>query len=156
MLSTPIGRHRPETGATVEESGPFGVCNFEVELDGRQVGFAEVRGLGCEFDYTTDGVHCRVNAITLRRALLGDRALWSWVHQRRSDATDPRTVRITLMDATQSPVCRWELRRVRPVAWSGPSFDAMAAGQLATEELVIVADDIEYTVVVEAGADGEP
>jgi hypothetical protein len=129
----------------VDERGPFGVSNFEIELDGRDVGFAEVRGLGCELDYASDHVQRRVNAVTLRRALTGDLTLWNWVQQNRSNATDLRTVRITLLDARQSPVCSWELRRARPVAWSGPSLDAAAAGELATEELVLVADDIEFT-----------
>ena len=133
----------------MEERGPCGVCNFEIELDGRSVGFAEVRGLGCELDYAADHVQCRVNAVPLRRALLGDLTIWSWVQQNRSDATDLRTVRITLLDSRQSPVCSWELRRARPVAWSGPSLDAAAAGELATEELVIVAEDIEYTPAAE-------
>src|SRR5262245_22158482 len=122
---------RARLGTTVDDCGPYGVCNFEVELDGRSVGFAEVRGVGCELDYAAGQVHCRVKAVTMRRGLLGDRTIWSWVQRNRSDATDLRTVRVTLLDSRRSPVCSWELRRARPAAWSGPSLDAAAAGELA-------------------------
>ena len=146
---------RAGRGRAVEERGPYGVSNFEVEIDGRSVGFAEVRGLGCELDYAADQVHCCVNAVALRRALLGDLTIWTWIHQNRSDAIDLRTVRITLLDSLQSPVCSWELRRARPVAWRGPSLDATAARELAMEELVIVAEDIEYTPAEEREGDRE-
>jgi len=128
----------------MEERGPFGVSNFEIELDGRSVGFAEVRGLGVELDDTDDHASWRVKAVTLRRAVIGDLTLWKWVLRNRSDAKDLRTVRITLLDTRQSPVCSWTLRGARPIAWRGPTLDAAGAGDAATEELVIVAEDLEY------------
>jgi phage tail-like protein len=127
----------------VEERGPFAVGSFEVEIDGRTIGFAEVHGLGVQLEHTAERVECRVNAVTLRRALVGDRSIWSWVQRSRAEKPDLRTVRITLLDSQQSPVCGWELRGARPVAWTGPSLDA-SAGEVAMEELVIVAEDIDY------------
>jgi phage tail-like protein len=119
------------------------VGNFEIAIDGRTTGFAEVHGLGLQLEHTADRVQCRVNTITLRRALCGDRTIWNWVQQSRGEADDLHTVRITVLDSQQSPVCSWELRGARPVAWTGPSLDA-SAGEIAMEELVIVAEDIEY------------
>jgi phage tail-like protein len=123
----------------------FGVCNFVVELDRHNIGFAEVRGLGCELDYRDEHVELRVNPITLRRAVCSDLTIWSWVQRNRAEAVDLRTVRITLLDPSQSPVCTWELQEARPIAWTGPHLDATAAGDLAMEEVVIAAESIEYT-----------
>ena len=122
---------------------PCGVDNFEVELGGENIGFSEVRGLGCELDHTGTHVDCRANAVTLRRAFSSDLTLWSWVNGHRSKATDTRTVRITLMDSLHRPICTWVLQRARPIAWTGPQLDSMATGQLAMEELVIAAESID-------------
>jgi len=128
----------------VEERGPYVACNFEVELDGRSVGFSEVRGLGFELEDADDQVRRRVNAVPLRRALVGDPTIWRWVNGSGRARSDLRTVRITLLDAGHEPVCSWELRGARPVAWSGPTLNAAAGSELATEELVIVAEEIDY------------
>ena len=132
-------------GAGVEGRELFGVCNFVVELGTQNIGFAEVRGLGCELDYRGEQAGFRVTPVTLRRAVGSDLTIWSWVQGNRAGATEPRTVRITLLDGRHSPVCTWELHGARPLAWVGPRLDASAADELAMEELVIVAENIEYT-----------
>jgi phage tail-like protein len=45
--------------------------------------------------------------------------------------------KITLKDAWTQEVATWELRRVLPSKWSGPSFDANGSG-VAIEQLELV------------------
>src|SRR4051812_32880391 len=110
---------------------PCGAHIFEVEIDDRAIGFSAVLGLGCEFDYADDGrtVNSRVTAVTLRRGVTGDFALWSWVHAVLRGEPSTRTVRVHLLDDHRNVVCSWVLGQARLQRWSGPALDA-AGGAL--------------------------
>jgi phage tail-like protein len=118
-------------------------CNFDVDLGGESVGFAEVSGLGYELDYRGDVTVGRVGNVTLRRAVTGDLTLWSWVRRALDGAAGPGTVRVTLLDSRREPVCTWELRDTRPLKWNGPDFDA-SANDVAMEEVVLTAEGLEF------------
>ena len=113
------------------DGDPIGACNFLVDLDGEQVGFSQVLGLGFEPEQRL------ATPVTLRRAAGSDLALWLWALK-----PEPRTVTVTLLDARLEPACRYVLQRARPVKWTGPDLDASST-EVAMEELVLAADGIE-------------
>jgi len=128
------------------DKNPYGACNFEVDLGGETVGFAEVNGLGCELEYAGKRVVSRVTEVTLRRGVSGDLTIWSWVRRSLDGAFAPRTVTITLLDVQMHPVCVWELLQARPVKWTGPALNAAGGGKIAMEELVLTAEGLEFKV----------
>jgi phage tail-like protein len=133
--------------ATTEEEvriDPCGAHNFEVEINDVAVGFAEVFGLGCEFDYAEDGesVTSRVTDVTLRRGISGDAEIWSWVRSVMRGRADERTVTVRLLDDRRAEVCSWVLDAVRLRRWSGPTLRAVG-GTLAMEEIVLTAQSVE-------------
>ena len=133
---------------TAEEwvrSDPHGAHNFTVEINNIAVGFAEVFGLGCEFDYAESdkSVASRVTDVTLRRGITGESEVWSWVRSVISGTADERTVTVRLFDDRRTEVCSWVLGEVRLRRWSGPRLDAMG-GTLAMEEIVLAAQSIEF------------
>ena len=113
------------------EGDPVGACNFEVELGGESVGFSEVLGLGYEPEKRT------VTPVTLRRGAGHDLALWAWARK-----PAPRTVTITLLDATMRPACRYVLQGARPIKYTGPELNA-TGNDVAMEELVLTAEGLE-------------
>jgi phage tail-like protein len=113
------------------EGEPIGAGNFVVDLGGEVVGCSQVLGLGYEPE------HRRVAPVTLRRAAGRDGAMWSWAR-----SPEPRTVTVRLLDAAGTTACTYVLHRARPIRWNGPVLDA-AAAEVATEELVLAADDLE-------------
>jgi phage tail-like protein len=125
---------------------PYGAYNFTVEIDDVAVGFAEVSGLGCEFDYTetdsAESVTSHVTDVTLRRGITGDTAVWSWVHSAMRGKSEGRTVTIRLLDDRHAEVCSWVLGQARLRRWSGPTLNAVT-GTLATEEIVLTAQSVE-------------
>lgn len=85
-----------------------------------------------------------VPTVTLRRAVDGSRVFHSWGHSAGSGKPDLRTVTVLLLSAPGGePVQRWELRKARPVRWSGPGLDALS-GDLAMEELEITYESVEW------------
>src|SRR5262245_57390135 len=90
---------------------PYGACNFTVEINDVEVGFAEVSGLGCEFEYTEadESVTSHVTDVTLRRGITGDAAVWSWVRSAMRGKPDVRTVTVRLLDDRRAEVCSWVL-----------------------------------------------
>jgi hypothetical protein len=129
--------------ATEGDRDAHSACNFDVDLGGESVGFAEVSGLGYELDYGGDVIVGRVGNVTLRRAVTGDLTLWSWVRRALDGAFEPGTVRVTLLDSRREPVCIWELRGTRPLKWNGPDFNA-SANDVAMEEVVLTAEGLEF------------
>lgn len=126
---------------------PYAAFNFEVDIGGVVVGFAEVIGLGCEIDYpeTDEGrIASRVNDVIFRRGVTGDLSIWAWVRTVMSGERDARTVTVSLLDERRNPVCVWVLVGARPTKWSGPTFMAMGT-EVAMEELVVSADGLEFT-----------
>ena len=124
---------------------PYGAYNFTVEINDVAVGFAEVSGLGCEFDYTEgdESVTSRVTDVTLRRGITGETEVWSWVRSVMRGTADGRTVKVRLLDDRRTEVCSWVLGQVRLRRWSGPTLNAVG-GTLAMEEIVLTAQSVEF------------
>ncbi len=142
---------------------PYGAFNFMVKLGnagGEDMivgGFSDVSGLGNEVKYSEyrngndPENHVRkvgnVNStddITLKRGLIGDLRLFAWLKDTREGNFDPRTVTITLHDEAHSPVCSWILQQAQPKKWVGPTMTAKGGGEVAMEELHLVAERIDF------------
>ncbi len=120
-------------------------------------GFSDVTGLGNEIVYAEyrngndPENHVRkiptVNKtgdVTLRRGLIGDLRLFEWIKATREGVYNPRTVTITLLDEARQPVCSWVLRNAQPKKWVGPTLAAKGGGEVAMEELHLVAERIDF------------
>jgi phage tail-like protein len=144
---------------------PFQGFNFLVSISGEDpetpaAGFAEVTGLGVEVEYVEyrsgnertlaprrmPGLH-RVSDVTLRRGLIGSTSLFDWIKAATTGAPSRRDVAITLLDESRSPVVAWRLRDAQPKKWSGPSLRAKSSGEVAVEELVLVAEGLDMESV---------
>jgi len=142
---------------------PYGAFNYLVKLgdNGRADdivgGFSDVSGLGNEVKYSeyrngNEPVnHVRKIAntnstddVTLKRGLIGDTSLFEWLAATRRGAFEPRTVLITLLDEARQPVCSWKLISAQPKKWVGPTLGAKGGGEVAMEELHLVAEQIDY------------
>src|SRR5271163_463759 len=103
---------------------PYGAFNFMVKLgnggneDQIVGGFSDVSGLGNEVKYSEyrngndPENHVRkvpnVNStddVTLKRGVIADLTLFTWLKSTREGTLDPRTVTVTLLDEARSPVC---------------------------------------------------
>jgi phage tail-like protein len=142
---------------------PYGAFNFLVKLGDEggeeQIvgGFSDVSGLGNEIKYSeyrngndADN-HVRkvpnINStddVTLKRGVIGDLRLFSWLKAQREGDLDPRTVTITLMDEGRQDVCSWVLRNAQPKKWVGPTLAGKGGGEVAMEELHLVAEQIDF------------
>jgi len=140
-------------------NNPYGAFNFMVKL-GDAGGFSDVSGLGNEVKYSeyrngNDAEnHVRkvpnVNStddVTLKRGVIGDLRLFSWLKATREGTPDPRTVTITMLDERRTAVCSWVLRSAQPKKWVGPTLAAKGGGEVAMEELHLVAERIDYESV---------
>jgi hypothetical protein len=56
----------------------------------------------------------------------------------------PRTVTIALLDENRAAVCRFVLQRAQPKRWVGPTLAAKGGGEVAMEELHLVAERITF------------
>ena len=143
---------------------PYGAFNFLVRLGGMgaedQVvgGFSDVTGLASEVKYVEyrngndPQNHARKIATTnttqdvvLRRGLIGDLRLFDWLKATREGTLDRRTVTIVLLDQARAPVCEFVLFRAQPKKWLGPVLAAKGGGEVAMEELQLVAEQIDFT-----------
>jgi phage tail-like protein len=142
---------------------PYGAFNFMVKLGdagGEERiagGFSDVSGLGNEIKYSeyrngndTDN-HARkvpnVNStddVTLKRGVIGDLRLFTWLRDTSRGDIQPRTVTITLLDERRSAVCSWILLKAQPKKWVGPTLTGKGGGEVAMEELQLVAESIDY------------
>lgn len=144
-------------------NNPYGAFNFMVKLGdvgGEELiagGFSDVSGLGNEIKYSeyrngNDAQnHVRkvpninsVDDVTLKRGVIGDLRLFSWLQATSRGEIQHRTVTITLLDERRSPVCSWVLHDAQPKKWVGPSLTGKGGGEVAMEELHLVAESIDY------------
>jgi phage tail-like protein len=144
-------------------NNPYGAFNFIVKLgdaggeDQVVGGFSDVTGLSSEVVYANyrngndpenhvrkiPTLH-RTGDVTLKRGVIGDLRLFTWLKETREGALDPRTVVITLLDESRVPVCSWVLRNAQPQKWVGPTLAAKGGGEVAIEELHLVAEQIDF------------
>lgn len=144
-------------------ANPYSNFNFMVKLgdtggeDQIAGGFSDVSGLGNEVKYAeyrngNDAEnHVRkvgnVNStddVTLKRGVIGDLTLFQWIQATRRGEFDPRTVTITLLDEARAPVCSWVLSSAQPKKWVGPTLAGKGGGEVAMEELHLVAESVEF------------
>jgi phage tail-like protein len=142
---------------------PYGAFNFMVKLgegggDDQIVGgFSDFSGAGNEVkfsDYRNGNDpenHTRkianvnsVDNVTLKRGIIGDLRLFNWLKQTREGDHKPQTVTVTLLDERRTPVCRWLLIAAQPQKWVGPTLAAKGGGEVAMEELHLVAERIDF------------
>ena len=140
---------------------PYGAFNFEVDLGdgaaGATAGFSDVVGLGAEITYAdyrngNDKANrvrkiptlASTDVVVLRRGVIGDPRLFDWFKAVRDGTPQPRTVTITLLDESRAPVCSWRLTNAQPTRWVGPTLAARGKGQVAMEELHLVAESIDF------------
>jgi phage tail-like protein len=146
-----------------QRNDPYGAFNFTVRLgnnggeDQIAGGFSDVSGLGNEVkfsEYRTGADkpnHVRkvpnINStddVTLKRGVIGDLRLFKWLQSTREGNFDPQTVTITLLDERRATVCRWILQKAQPKKWVGPTLAAKGGGEVAMEELHLVAEQIDF------------
>jgi phage tail-like protein len=53
-------------------------------------------------------------------------------------------VTITLLDERKARVCDWILTNAQPKKWVGPTLAAKGGGEVAMEELHLVAEKIDF------------
>jgi phage tail-like protein len=142
---------------------PYSAFNFTVKLgdtggeDQIGGGFSDFSGAGntvkfAEYRNGNDPEnHVRkvanVNTtedVTLKRGIIGDLRLFDWIKSTREGTFQPRTVTITLLDEARTPVCSWTLRAAQPSKWVGPTLAAKGGGDVAMEELHLVAERIDF------------
>lgn len=142
---------------------PFGNFNFMVKLgdsggeDQIVGGFSDVSGLGNEVKFSEyrngndKENHVRkianVNStddITLKRGVIGDLRLFAWLKATREGDIQPRTITITLLDERRTAVCSWVLSSAQPKKWVGPTLAAKGGGEVAMEELHLVAERVDF------------
>jgi phage tail-like protein len=147
-----------------QRDNPYGAFNFLVKLgdswDETQIagGFSDVSGLGNEVKFseyrsgndTANHVRkvantCTTDDVTLKRGLIGDTRLFEWLKETRNGSFDPRTVTISLQDeARTATVCVWVLENAQPKKWVGATLAGKGGGEVAMEELQLVAESIEF------------
>ena len=142
---------------------PYGRFNFIVTLgtlggeDTVVGGFSEVSGVSSEVVYAeyrngNDRENhvrkiptvTRTGDVTLRRGVIGDLRLFTWLKTTREGDTSPQTVTITLLDEARRPVCSWVLYRAQPRKWTSPTLSATGT-DVAVEELVLVCERLDFT-----------
>jgi phage tail-like protein len=142
---------------------PYGAFNFMVKLgdsggeDQITGGFSDVSGLGNEVKYSEYRAgndkenHVRkvpntntTDDVTLKRGVIGDLSLFAWLKATREGTINKQTVTITLLDEARSPVCRWVLQAAQPKKWVGPTLAGKGGGEVAMEELHLVAESIDF------------
>jgi phage tail-like protein len=142
---------------------PFGAFNFQVKLgdsggeDQIAGGFSDVSGLGNEVKYSeyrngnekTNHVRKVANTnttddVTLKRGIIGDLRLFDWLRATRDGIFQPKTVIITLFDEARAPVCQWTLLYAQPKKYVGGTLAAKGGGEVAMEELHLVAEQIDF------------
>lgn len=139
---------------------PFPNFNFTVTFDGAELfgGFSDVSGLVTELTVAeyregnepenhvrkVAGVH-KVNDLTCKRGVINSETLWAWIQEARTQGPSAKkTVVVTLLDERREPVQKWTARGVIPLKWTGPTLTGKGGGDVATEELVLSCEALDY------------
>ncbi len=140
---------------------PYSQFNFLVDIGGPAAdspsgGFQEVSGLGLEMtvaeyragnkkDNAPDKISggYKVSDVTLKRGVMGDEALYTWLDEMRNGSYDaPRTVTIELLSEDRQTVASvWKLVGARPMTYTGPTLSG-AGTDVAVEELVLACEGL--------------
>ncbi|TYB64793.1 phage tail protein [Nonomuraea sp. PA05] len=144
---------------------PYGAFRFKVEFAASTVGggrafdghCSDVSGLGSEINYSDyregeDKYNTvrkipntyKVDEVTLKRGLYGSTDLFEWFKEVRDGKYMPRSVTITLNDEANAQASIFTLINAQPKKWVGPTLVAKGGGEVAMEELHLVAERIEF------------
>ncbi len=132
------------------------LVNFGPDPGDPKAGFQEVSGLGMEItvqEYRAGnkkgnapdkitGVY-KVPDITLKRGVMGDDTLYTWLDQVRAGAQEEalRSVSIELLSEEGEAVQTWLLKGARPIKYTGPALSGKAT-DVAVDELVLACEDV--------------
>ena len=126
-------------------------------------GFSDVSGLGIEVKLLRVPQRQRARSTHVRKvaehaqapttspssaALVGDRRLFDWLKgDARGRPSTAQTVTITLLDEAREPVATLSCLNAQPKKWVGPTLAAKGGGEVAMEELHLVARGHRVPVV---------
>lgn len=121
---------------------PLFKTHFRVFIGVEEIGIQAISPLHFEdADPLDDEV---IQTVTMRRAVMLDRTLYTWRAAIAAGKDDARDVTIVLLDGPGGkPVGIWRLATAVPIRWSGPDLDALSS-ELAFEELEVTYDRIEW------------
>ena len=127
----------------------YGRFRFKVEIDGLEAGgFSEVTGFDASIDVMEyregDMVQTpmkmpglkKYGNITLRKGLADTTVLYDWITAGIEGEVERKTLTITLLDQTESPVASWQIINAWPVKYIGPDFNATSS-EVAIETLEV-------------------
>lgn len=136
---------------------PLPAFRFSVDIDGDEVGFAEVSGLKIELQVieTRNGGDKQLNTykmpglpkvenVTLKRGIVKkNNNFYAWLSKTKLNVPERRNVIIKLMDEESNPTMVWSLSQAFPVKIEGPGLKstgnevAIETIELAHEGLTI-------------------
>lgn len=135
---------------------PYNASNFYLEIEGLITGgFSEVTGLESEIElesYQEGGVNgyshqfprrTRYPNLVLSHGLTLNDTLWTWYQSAAKGNVQLKNVTIILLDGQQIPVMLWNFKNAYPVKWSGPTFNARNANEVAVERLELIHQGID-------------
>jgi phage tail-like protein len=129
---------------------PLPAYNFRVRIDETVMSFAEVSGIGVEYDkvmyrhglsfmegeaITTFNYDSFVNVTLKRGVVVGANPLflYDWLKE-----GDLRTLAVSLCDEVGDPVISWQIAKAVPVKIQAPAFDAKSNEvSIETVDLVV-------------------
>ena len=126
----------------------YGRFRFKVEIDGLEAGgFSEVTGFDAidvmeyrEGDMVQTPMKMpglkKYGNITLRKGLADTTVLYDWITAGIEGEVERKTLTITLLDQTESPVASWQIINAWPVKYTGPDFNATSS-EVAIETLEV-------------------
>ncbi|MEP6501230.1 phage tail protein [Microcoleus vaginatus] len=135
---------------------PYNASNFYLEIEGLITGgFSEVTGLESEIElesYQEGGVNgyshqfprrTRYPNLVLSHGLTLNDTLWTWYQSAAKGNIQLKNVTIILLDGQQIPVMLWNFKNAYPVKWSGPTFNARNANEVAVERLELIHQGVD-------------
>ncbi|MEG3936006.1 MULTISPECIES: phage tail protein [unclassified Microcoleus] len=138
---------------------PYNGSNFYLEIEGLITGgFSEITGLESEIEfesYQEGGVNgyshqfprrTRYPNLVLSHGLTSNDTLWTWYQSTTQGNIQLKNVTIILLTRQQIPVMLWNFKNAYPVKWSGPTFNASNATEVAVERLELIHQGIDKPV----------
>lgn len=99
-------------------------------------------GLGAATHHS-GGTH-KVGDVTLKRGVVDSSSFWNWIMAARNSSSLAKSDgTITLRDETGQPVQRWKFTNAVPSHYSGPTLGGKGGNDIAIEELILSAENIQ-------------
>jgi len=134
---------------------PLSSFNVRVEIDGVAVAaFTECSGLASETEVVSyrEGTDLKVRKlpgltkfsnIVLKRGITADRSLWEWRLSVVNGNIQRKNGSVILLDATHTPIVRWNFFEAWPAKWEGPTLNATSS-EVAIETLELAHEGLEW------------